>query len=63
MKAFVKDGCISCSLCVTTCPDVFRLNDENVAEAYADITPDNEDAARSAADYCPVEVIEISENP
>ena len=34
MKARVNDGCISCGACVAACPEVFRFNDDGVAEAY-----------------------------
>jgi ferredoxin len=63
MKAWVdKDGCISCGLCPTICPEVFRMGDDDLAEAYVDTVPsDSEDAAREAADSCPVSVIHIEE--
>ena len=63
MKAWVdKDGCISCGLCPTICPEVFRMEDDDLAEAYVDTVPsDSEDAAREAADSCPVSVIHIEE--
>ncbi len=61
MKAKVNDGCISCGACVATCPDVFRFNDEEVAEAYADVTEENEDLAKEARASCPVSVIDIEE--
>jgi len=59
MNAVVEDGCISCGLCTTTCPEVFRMNDEGVAEAYSDLTEENKDAAEEARDGCPVSVINI----
>ncbi len=61
MKAKVIDGCISCGLCVSTCPEVFQMNDEGISEVYAQPTAENEDAAREAADGCPVSVIVIEE--
>lgn len=59
MKAKVNDGCISCGACVSTCPEVFRFNDEDVAEAYADVTDGTKDAAEEARDSCPVSVIDL----
>ena len=62
MKAKVnQDGCISCGVCVATCPEVFRFNDGGVAEAYQDPTPETIDAAKDARDSCPVSVIDIEE--
>ena len=61
MKAKVIDGCISCGLCVNTCPEVFQMNDEGVSEVYAQPPAENEDAAREAAEGCPVSVIVIEE--
>lgn len=50
MKAFVdQSGCIGCGLCADTCPEVFRMNDEGLAEAYADVT----DATRETAQEAP----------
>lgn len=59
MKARVNDGCISCGMCIGTCPEVFRFNDEGVAEAYADVAPEYEETAAQARDDCPVSVIDL----
>lgn len=60
MKATVdQSGCIGCGLCADTCPEVFRMNEENLAEAYGEVTPDNQEAAEEARDTCPVSVITI----
>lgn len=60
MKAHVdQDGCIGCGLCSEICPDVFRMNDDNLAEAYGEITDENQEAAEEARDSCPVSVITI----
>ena len=55
MKANVIEGCISCGLCASVCPEVFRMNDENVSEVYHQPTPEQEDATQEAADGCPAE--------
>ena len=47
------------SKCASVCPEVFRMNDENVSEVYHQPTPEQEDATQEAADGCPVSVIEI----
>ena len=60
MKAFVdQDGCIGCGLCADTCPEVFRMNDDGLAEAYGEITPENQASAEEARDTCPSSVITI----
>lgn len=62
MKADVdKTGCISCELCAEICPEVFRMDDEGYAEAYAPVTPELLDSAMEARDSCPSEVITIEE--
>jgi ferredoxin len=61
MKAFVeRNGCIGCGLCADTCPAVFRMDEDGLAEAYTNPVPsDSEDAASEAADSCPVSVITV----
>lgn len=62
MKAKVdKDGCISCGLCPSICPEVFRMGEDDLAEAYVDtVPPEVEDSAKEAADSCPVSVIDVN---
>jgi ferredoxin len=61
MKAVIdRDGCISCELCADTCPEVFRMAEDGLAEAYVDEIPDEvQDSAVEAAEGCPVTVILI----
>lgn len=61
MKANVNEGCISCGACIATCPDVFRFNEDQLAEAYADVTEENKEAAIEARDGCPASVIDVEE--
>ncbi|HHU73670.1 MAG TPA: ferredoxin [Clostridiales bacterium] len=63
MKASIdRDGCISCGLCVATCPEVFRMGDDDIAEVYVDVVPSEvEDTAIEAQDNCPVAVITVEE--
>lgn len=60
MKARVDpDICIGCSLCVETCPGVFRMEADK-AVAFIDIVPkEAEDTCRQAAEECPVNAIII----
>lgn len=54
-----RDGCIACGLCAGTCPEVFRMADDGLAEVYAGITEEIEDTAVEAAENCPVNVIHV----
>jgi ferredoxin len=51
-----QDACISCGLCVECAPEVFRLNDDNLAEVY-DPAGASEDTIQEAVDGCPVSCI------
>ncbi len=59
MKASLdRDGCISCGLCPSICPDVFRMADDGIAEVYReDVPSDAEEQAVEAQESCPVSVI------
>ena len=61
MKASIdRTGCIGCGLCASTCPAVFRMADDSLAEVYTDPIPTGEEAsAQEAADNCPVTVITV----
>lgn len=61
MKASIdRDGCIGCGLCASTCPEVFRMADDGLAEVYTDpVSSGAEGSATEAADGCPVGVITV----
>ncbi|WP_099470084.1 ferredoxin [Konateibacter massiliensis] len=62
MRAFVdQDMCIGCGMCVGVEPDVFRMNDEDKAEGYADTTDATRETVAEAIDMCPVGAISESE--
>ncbi|MDR7870846.1 MAG: ferredoxin [Tissierellaceae bacterium] len=63
MKAVVdRDACIGCGLCTTICPDVFEMDDEDIATVIADPVPaENEAEAQEAADSCPTDAISIED--
>lgn len=54
-----QDECIGCGLCEGTCPEVFSMNDNGVAEAIdAEVPADALESAAEAKDSCPVGAIE-----
>lgn len=61
MKATLdRSGCISCGLCAETCPEVFRMADDGVAEVWQEKVPgEAEDRAVEAGEGCPVSVITV----
>ncbi len=55
MKAFVdQDMCIGCGMCAGIAEEVFRMNEEGKAEAYAE---GDDVSVQEAIDSCPVEAI------
>ena len=58
MKAKINEGCIGCGMCASICPNVFRMNDEGLAEVYADVEAFDEELVEQAIASCPVSVIE-----
>ena len=52
-----RDGCISCGLCASTCPEVFRMADDGLAEVWQQPDSALSDMAKEAAEGCPVAVI------
>ncbi len=51
-----EEECTGCELCVETCPEVFRMNEEELSEVY-DPGGAAEDQIQEAIDNCPVECI------
>ena len=61
MKATIDDSlCTGCGVCADDLPDVFEMNDEDMAVVKVDPIPEDlEDAAQEAADNCPCGAISI----
>ncbi|MGE5582638.1 MAG: ferredoxin [Bacillota bacterium] len=56
-----QDLCISCGLCVSSCPEVFSWNDDEKAQAAGDtVKSDLESCVQEAAEGCPTDAIETS---
>jgi len=58
-KVWIEDGCTSCGLCESICPDVFQLEDTAVVKDGVNFSQ-YEDCIKEAAESCPVEVIKYS---
>lgn len=55
-----RSGCIACGLCIETCPEVFQMGDDGLAEVHQEEVPEEaEDRAVEAQEGCPVSVIEV----
>ena len=52
-----KDECTSCGLCVANLPDVFRMDDDGLAECYNAGGASEEEIQEEAIDVCPAECI------
>ncbi len=58
MKVKVNENCQGCTLCTVTCPEVFQMNDNGVAEAVSEEVPAGQEAAvEEAANSCPAAAI------
>ncbi len=51
-----QEACISCNLCIDLVPEVFRMNEDGVAEVYAPAGAP-EEKIQDAIDNCPVTCI------
>jgi len=61
MKVVVDPNiCMGCGICESTAPQVFQLNDDNVAIVLVDVVPPELEAdVRQAVDDCPEQAISI----
>jgi len=57
-----KDACIGCGACPDICPEIFKLEDDELAAAYNNPVPsDLAESAKEAAESCPTEAIYLEE--
>ena len=60
MKAKVdKDLCIGCGLCVSTCPEVFKMEEDKAVVIGTVVPKVAEENCKRAAEECPVTAIII----
>ncbi|MCP4632104.1 MAG: ferredoxin [candidate division Zixibacteria bacterium] len=58
-----RELCSSDGICADLCPEVFEMDDEDIAKVIVDEVPaDSEDCVRDAIDSCPEDCIEIVED-
>ncbi len=56
-----QDLCISCGICVDTCPNIFNWNDDGKADVQVeDVTGETEKCSMEALEECPVDAIQIT---
>jgi len=55
-----RSACVSCGLCTEIAPRTFRLDADDIAEAY-NPAGDTEELIKEAVDSCPVEAISWKE--
>jgi len=61
MKATVDANlCTGCELCVSTCPEVFSMNSNGIADAKNPVAAGAEASCKEAAENCPVTAIILS---
>ena len=63
--AFVdRNGCTGCDVCVEDCPEVFKLDDDNIAVVLIQPVPSNlQNTLQQAVDDCPVQAISTDNMP
>jgi ferredoxin len=54
------DTCIGCGLCVSTCPEVYRMEDDKAVVYVKDVPAAAKEMCRKAAEECPVTAIEVT---
>lgn len=61
MKTIIDpEACISCGLCIQTCPDIYEWGSDNLAKVKVDVVPpESEECVREAADNCPTDAISV----
>ena len=61
MKAKVDlDTCIGCGLCVTTCPEIYKMEGDKAVVIVGTVPKGDEECCKKAADDCPVTAITVS---
>jgi ferredoxin len=51
------DACIGCGLCVSTCPEVYKMEDDKAVVIGSSVPKDAEESCKKAVEECPVTAI------
>jgi ferredoxin len=54
------DTCIGCGLCVTTCPEVYKMEDDKAVVYVSAVPGGAEENCQKASDECPVTAITVT---
>jgi ferredoxin len=54
------DTCIGCGLCVSICPEAYRMEEDKAVAAVPVVPKEAEDNCKKAAEDCPVTAIAVS---
>jgi ferredoxin len=54
------DACIGCGLCVSTCPEVYRMEEDKAVVHAASVPKEAEEACKKAVEECPTTAIVIA---
>lgn len=62
MRIVITEDCAGTGQCVAVAPDIFELNSDGLSTVViAPDTPEQRDAARTAADLCPMAAIRLED--
>jgi len=53
------DTCIGCGLCVSTCPEVYKMEDDKAVVIGSAVPKEAEESCKKAVEECPVTAISI----
>ena len=60
-RVWIEDGCISCGMSETNCPEVFKVKNKGATVLEGVDYSSLEEKIKEAAKGCPVEVIKYEE--